>query len=719
MNVVESGKMPFRAYARLISLLGDQLITDKWVGVIELVKNCYDADAENVSVRFVNFQDGKPSTIEIEDDGIGMDVDTIRDVYMKPATPNKFNKKKRGKQATKNKGRILQGEKGVGRFASFKLGNKVEIFTKTSTTEEVKVILDFYEYTNENNNDDYPEKFLDEVENYWEIREKAEEIRNDHGQGTLIRISDLRETWVKEDCTKLLTAFRRMIPPDFLFSGVVPDFSVNLLWNEETLSKDFQENTNKLLELAPYYLEGSVDLQNNLEVLFRFNTKEKRIKFNLLNDAQYDIGGLRFFKEKAGNIRMNNVGGFMFFFYVYDLTNLPEGLTKIEKEYIKENSVYLYRDNVRVYPYGEKGDDWLGLSKQRAEDKAGKYFSYRDLIGYVFITQSENPLLSDAANREGLMNIDGAKDAFIAILHAVLKVMKDEVDIVKLEKELAKLKAPKSFEQNFENAYSNFQSDVLKINQPELNQSAERLLKTVNTLILHHKERVEITQDLAGTGMAIEKATHDMMVLLQKLRDNTSDILRKVEKNLISIEELRNFFEEVQQTIEFLLQEFQVLHPLFRVSRKITRDVSVRDVVERTTKYFRRELEGKVKFTISPHKDISLRTNTGLILQVMINLMDNAVYWLKQQDKEKEIFVKIDPDNSRVIFADSGRGVDEELKDIIFMEFFSKKVEGRGLGLYIVKELLERIDAKISLITEPRLKVLKGANFLIEFNPQN
>ena len=97
MALVNQGKETFRPYARLISILGDQLISNKWVGVIELVKNCYDADAENVTVRFIDFDSADANInpiIEIEDDGDGMTLDTIQNVWMRPATPNKLDKKK-------------------------------------------------------------------------------------------------------------------------------------------------------------------------------------------------------------------------------------------------------------------------------------------------------------------------------------------------------------------------------------------------------------------------------------------------------------------------------------------------------------------------------------------------------------------------------------------------------------------------------------------------
>lgn len=45
MAVIKHDSAPFEPYARLMTMLGDQLITDKKVAIIELIKNCYDADA--------------------------------------------------------------------------------------------------------------------------------------------------------------------------------------------------------------------------------------------------------------------------------------------------------------------------------------------------------------------------------------------------------------------------------------------------------------------------------------------------------------------------------------------------------------------------------------------------------------------------------------------------------------------------------------------------
>lgn len=120
MSVIEKDSMPFKPYARLMNILGDQLITDKIVAVIELLKNCYDADSPSAEVRFGNmcnigFNDlplDQQAYIEIRDFGTGMTLQTIKNVWLRPATPDKLNKKKQ-KLSKTSRGRVIQGERAL------------------------------------------------------------------------------------------------------------------------------------------------------------------------------------------------------------------------------------------------------------------------------------------------------------------------------------------------------------------------------------------------------------------------------------------------------------------------------------------------------------------------------------------------------------------------------------------------------------------------------
>jgi len=139
---LRKGKSEFRALARLISVLGEQLIRDAAIGILELVKNGYDADADEVSVRLLNLKlfpeelkdenlkkDAlKRVVVIVEDNGDGMTLETILSKWLTPATGHKEEAKKENKRSAK--GRLPLGEKGVGRFAAQTIGHKLTLISR-------------------------------------------------------------------------------------------------------------------------------------------------------------------------------------------------------------------------------------------------------------------------------------------------------------------------------------------------------------------------------------------------------------------------------------------------------------------------------------------------------------------------------------------------------------------------------------------------------------
>lgn len=127
-----SKNLKIRPYARLITMLGDQLIKNEIIALVELIKNSYDADASWVKVSFVDFNEdfsiNPSSKIVIEDDGCGMDEKILEKHWLNPATPDKL--KRKSEKTLTDKGRIMQGEKGIGRFAIFKLGKDIKIISR-------------------------------------------------------------------------------------------------------------------------------------------------------------------------------------------------------------------------------------------------------------------------------------------------------------------------------------------------------------------------------------------------------------------------------------------------------------------------------------------------------------------------------------------------------------------------------------------------------------
>lgn len=125
--------LPFRPRARLLQLLGDELIGSPRLAVFELVKNAYDADAESVEVIMCDIE-GPDAAIVVTDDGTGMTLTTIRDIWLVPGHDHRERQRASGVRTEKN--RLPLGEKGVGRFAAHKLGDRIELVTRAADNPE-------------------------------------------------------------------------------------------------------------------------------------------------------------------------------------------------------------------------------------------------------------------------------------------------------------------------------------------------------------------------------------------------------------------------------------------------------------------------------------------------------------------------------------------------------------------------------------------------------
>ena len=739
MAIENKGSQPFEPYARLMNIIGDQLITDKKVAVIEVVKNSYDADAEKVQVRFFNIENyGKnyltekeQPYIEIEDDGEGMTLDIIKNVWLRPATPSKLDKKKKKLNKT-NKGRIIQGEKGIGRFAIHKLGEKIEVYTKSLSHDEVKLEMDFTEFNPEKADlfnqppDDY--KLLNKVFNNWYVNKPPEIVTKD--KGTLIRIYNLREQWKENDFEELYKGIQRLIPPidenaEKLGVNFRQDFNIELFKGGQVYSSEEVTTFKDVIERAQFTMIGKVSKEGILSMEYKATAPIRNFarEINLLSKEElsksnYTSHAINKWFEK--HKRNPACGAFSFTFYAFDLSKPDKTiLTKDIEQFIKDNFVFVLRDGVRVYPYGEKGIDWLNLDKLRATFKAGQFISYNDLTGFVYISQSDNPLLRDSTNRQGIMNTDGALDDFTNLVTAVTEIFNAEIKIDKNKLELKRNESFKNSTNIVQNSFNSLRASLEKIDNKEVLEKANKFLDTVEKHNSIMKSRMETVEDLAGLGMAVEKASHDALTLLSKMRGNIKDFKVKAKNQDYRNAELISLLNELDESLNFVYDEMQVIQPLFKNQRKAIQDVSVHESIEKVVKYFRREIDGKIDIKIIKDQDILVKTNKGLVLQILINLLDNAIYWVnKNETKGKQITIQLKTKDKFLLISDNGPGIREDVVPLIFNEFFSLKSDGRGLGLYIVKEILLRINGEIFVIQEERDKTLSGANFAVKFNQE-
>lgn len=739
MAIIKHNTMPFKPYARLMNIIGDQLITDKKVAVVEIIKNSYDADSEWVNVRFGNmsnlgFHDlpkEEQAYIEIEDGGSGMSLDIIENVWLRPATPHKINKK-RNKITKTSKGRIIQGEKGIGRFAIHKLGEKIELFSKAEGCHEVKLEMNFGEFNPEDQNlfnQSQEYKLLEDVSNNLYVNHPPERVFSK--SGTIIRISNLRENWTKKDLNELYKNIQRLIPPidknaKSLGVDFINDFEIKLYKDDKLYVCEEVMTFNDVIERAQYTMIGKITDDGIIEYSYRSTSPLRSFDntVNLLDSDDlminnYSLVGTKWFADDQEVKRKPACGAFSFTFYAFNLAKPDKTILNEDlKKFIKENFVFVLRDGVRVYPYGEKGVDWLNLDKLRSTYRAGQFISYNDLTGFIYISQEKNPDLSDSSNRQGIVNKEGKYDDFTNLVTAATEIFNTEIKIDKLKEEVRNKAFQAKSKSVLKTSFEQLQNSLSRIDDVETLNLASKFLDVYQKHLEVIEQRMETVEDLAGLGMAVEKSSHDSLRLLSLMRHNIKDFRKRVNKESYDQNELFSLLDELDENLQIVYDDMQMIQPLFKIQRKAITNVSVTECIGKVIKYFRSDFDNKIISHIDNFSgDILIKTNVGLILQVLINLIDNSVYWLNSTNiSTKKLSFKLDPFDQTLIVADNGKGIREDVASLVFQEFFSMKSDGRGLGLYIVRELLSRIGAEIYVLMNDDDKILPGANFIIKFN---
>ncbi len=742
--------LKIRPYARLLTMLGNQLIKDERIALIELIKNSYDADANWVKVTFENFGDKYEvlpnSKIIIQDNGDGMTKNILSNQFLNPATPGK--KKQKNENDKTKKGRIIQGEKGIGRFAMLKLGRKIDVVTKTLDDNlEHLLHYDFSKYDEEflTENDQEKELFLDDLSVQFEDRKPEVFVKKDivlgikkykqTEKGTRIEISELNKGWTEEkienvanDIMKLQSIFDEITNKENETKNDSNAFFVYLYKDN-----DYKNYTENYIEKLSFLIENRAVLKiddgffNAEDLSYTFKLNETPQKLSLFAPK---LRGINPFKDYFNSVlnpslfekRKIECGSFHFSFYVFDFTpKAPDKflLDKDDKETIRPHRIYLYRDGIRVYPYGDPEDDWLQIDTFRGTISAGDFLSNDQVIGVVKISHKENPRLKDKTNREGLIDDGYATTDFIKILQIFLRYIRripyKQYQIDNKRRETQKQIAEKQISLNFE-----ILRDIVKDNKAatdKLNEIEKDYQSEKQFLV----RRAETTESLAGVGLSVETASHDIMRMMNLVLNNLDNLISNIMgSDEIDVQATLKELNSIRGSLGFVHAQLKDIQLLFTSSKQRRRPIQIKEILDKVIKIYKNTAnKAKIIIEINEIKGSPLVaiTTDAVLLQVLLNLFDNSIYWLSQIDiHDKKILITLDGENCKLIFSDNGPGVNDSDLPYIFEPFYSAKGEdGRGLGLYIARQLLERCDYSIDYADLNSDKKLSGANFVVNF----
>lgn len=405
-------KVHFKTNTLLKNLVGKDLINDDDIAVVELVKNSYDAGAKSAKVFFEKISAQDDAQLLIVDDGSGMSQEDIEDKWLNIAYSDK-------RERAGEHGISFAGNKGIGRFSCDRLGEKLDLLTRKRNGQIFHLSINWPSFEIEGQKDLTIQK-IDVLLNQVSA-DDAEEItgRTFPSHGTTLVISSLRSIWTRERLIELKRTLERFLNPNQAFTR--PSFSIFLYADDfvkDDRNYEYLDQVNgpirnqifSNLEFKSTFIEASID--NTGETLSTILSHDGEPVFRVTEKNPFSI---------------KNVKAVIYYLNPYKKAYFKRqtGMRSIDF-----GSIFLFLNGFRVAPYGDRGDDWLGLDTRKSQGQ-NRYLANRDIIGRIEVHDNEDHF-KPISSREGLKNtpefMELKQDFFLDVLRRLEKFVVDGLD---------------------------------------------------------------------------------------------------------------------------------------------------------------------------------------------------------------------------------------------------------------------------------------------------
>jgi len=751
-------QLQFTISSEMKNIIGRDLITDDFIAIFELVKNAYDAKAKKVMLVFENTKEkSEKSKIIVIDDGYGMSRKDIEDKWLRVGYS--WKREQEGKPQTIQKDyrdkireeRFFAGAKGIGRFSCDRLGSKLKLYTKTKNKEGIHVLeMDWDKFEED------PKKDFQTVDvNYYTIKKLPANFNlKKFDKGTVLEISSLRSNWDSYKLTRLKRHLQRLINPTQV--GPEQEFQIYLK-AEEFLEDDKEEKDdyNIINGFVKNIVFEKLEIKTT-QLISKIDEKGKKILTEL-----YDKGEFIYRIEEENEYSpLHNIT--IKLFYLNPVAKRAFSRT-MGIQPVRYGSVFFYKNGIKINPYGNEGDDWLGLDRRKTQGTR-RYLGNRDVMGRIEVT-GKQPKFREVSSRDGGVlktpELDLLKDFFIK--KVLRKLERYVVQAINWDSE----KRPKDPDQIKADSFKlvsqligstkdlkgriRFNENLLDIYAKKQIEKTPQLLKNIESL----KKNIETKEDegyvdlqIKGVRKAFRNLRKRQVYLERELKRKTLFIQREGEERKeiqalnhqiglglenikLSLLPLKKKMErgdvfsnnDLIDAIDNILLQAQMMSSITSFVTKAKFDLSseeiegdlaqyIKQYVERAyLPYHRGELIAKdITLTVDCSPDIEFKRifNPLEFVIVIDNLIDNSI-----KANANHIIVKIqlvNKDKLELRIKDDGIGIRSEDLSRIF-DFSYSTTGGSGIGLYHVKKILTEYGS-ISVNTG----LDKGTEFIIRLD---
>lgn len=712
-----------RPAGRHILTIGRDLIQDPYAAVVELVKNAYDADATRVDIQFSKYEVSREILngekiihygikICISDDGHGMIRSVVTDKWMVPSTDDKKIRK------VSPKGRIMQGRKGIGRYASAILGNDLFLETVADGTKTSLLV---------NWNDFEKAEYLSDVDILIEtintIENSGTKLLMTGDESFLYEWNESQFKQLQKELKKLMTPIEdTKLSSDTLFKIYI---NIKGFGNYDKENEEIEPYP--LFDLFDYRIYGKINQNGYGKLIYEMQKVRNSIpeEINFYYGMSTECGNVEFDirvfdREKEAIEDLIRRG-------LKDESGNYVGKLEARRLLNENNGIGVYRNGFRIRPLGDPDFDWLELNKKRVQNPSLKIGSDQ-VIGFVKIESEEYSGLIEKSARDGLKeNVNYF--SLIDLTQKIIGELENRRFIYRNKAGLSRktLKIEAEFENlfSFDSLRKNIQKTLEKgkVNgdiSSNIMQAINDTEKEKNKIAESLRETVAIYQGQATLGKIINVVLHEGRKPLEFFKDQVQlfNIAYKDYENgnTEKLPKLYNKISAFSDNSDILLQLFKKIGPLAQGKRGTQKELLLVESLKSNFSVFDSQLKD-VNWNIetSSGNDIKIKCWSQDLYSIFTNLIENSLFWMNEKKtQKKQISVYVDIEDNEINFIDykdTGPGIENNLLDsgVIFEPDFSTKPEGTGLGLSIAGESARRCGFELKALSSD-----SGAYFRLE-----
>jgi signal transduction histidine kinase len=669
----------------ILRRLGEELIPHVDQGIVELVRNSYDADAHHCCVELIK-TDQPGGALRVTDDGNGMKAESVRDGWLVLGRSSKA-----ARQRTKL-GRLPVGDKGLGRLAALRMGRVARLRTRPADEPgreyRLKLNWDLFDTA-------------DVVENVALDIKSAPTRRQ---KGTTIVVTDLRVKLGRREVQRLARALLLLADP----------FDHSLGFNPKLIAPEFQDLERRVRESyfddAEFRLVAQLDERGfaSAKVIDRSSTVRWIAKHEDLSEGPKKTSPPYGTSPATFELWAFNLASQSFASRA-TMTELREWLNAV-------GGVHLYHRGLRVYPYGDPGHDWLDMNLARARSPELRP-STNISVGRMVVPDPREELVQKT-DRSGFIEDEAftelrrfAQDALDWMARERLRERENRRVKERAEAPRAVSAARASLDKTLDQLPPQARPAVDRVVQ-RLEAAREQEAKTL-------REDLQLYRTLGTVGTTAAVFAHESakpVTQIEKMGKRVEDRARKL---------LGDRFAEIEKPLQYILRAAQALRsfaelPLRLLNREKRRTgrIEVHAVISDLLDLFQpfltdAQIQTRVELADATPR---VRGSVAAIEAILANLLTNAVNALSSETasptREIVIRTEISGENRLLLrVLDSGSGIVGIRTEDIWLPGRTTRPGGTGLGLTIVRDTVTDLGGKVHALAQGELG---GAEFFIE-----